>query len=97
MLIKTETSYIAIYLKVFKVLIIKIEKKLMMQLIGRNKSGLSNRKFYVILFLVMIVCYKPINANDFVEKCEQRCKDQVNHGVGQDYEDHLGVRANQNK
>ena len=78
-----------------------------MQLIGRNKSGISNRKFHVILFLVVIVCFeKPINclkslnglpANDFVEKCEQRCKDQVNHGVGQDCEVHLGVQANQNK
>jgi hypothetical protein len=47
----------------------------------------GNRKCYVI-FLVLIVCFeKPISclttslsglpANNFVEKCEQRCRDQV--------------------
>lgn len=59
------------------------------KIFARNRSGINYRKFYVILFLVVIVCLdKPINclkslnglpANDFVEKCEQRCKDQVNH------------------
>lgn len=53
-----------------------------------NRSSNSNRKSYVILILVLIVSFeKPINcltstlnglpANNFVEKCEQRCKDQV--------------------
>lgn len=44
----------------------------------RNRS--SNRKSYVILFLILIVGFEQLNGlptNEFVEKCEQRCKDQV--------------------
>lgn len=56
------------------------------KLMCRNKSSNSNRKCYVILVLVLIVAFeKPISCltslnglpANFVEKCEQRCEDQV--------------------
>ncbi|CRK90686.1 CLUMA_CG004383, isoform A [Clunio marinus] len=59
------------------------------KIICRNKSSNSKSKSHVILILILIVCFeKPINcltslnnngllpANNFIEKCEQRCKHQ---------------------
>lgn len=73
------------------------------KILWRNKPSNKNGKCYVILFLVLLVGFeKPINcltalnglpANNFVAKCEQRCKDQV--GSSRVSLDRLKVQTNQ--